>query len=89
MGGKVLIYGGSGGIGSATGRRLRSRGFDLHLVGRDRERLTQVAGELEATFTAGDVTEPGFFAKVAEDAGDSLAGLVMPSAPCSCGRSCG
>lgn len=76
MGGKVLIYGGSGGIGSATGRRLRSRGFELHLVGRDRERLTRVASELEATYTAGDVTEPGFFAQVSEDAGGSLAGLV-------------
>ncbi|MEI7846457.1 MAG: SDR family NAD(P)-dependent oxidoreductase [Chloroflexota bacterium] len=46
---KILIYGGSGGIGSATGRMLRARGYDLHLVGRDEERLAAIAKELDAT----------------------------------------
>jgi NAD(P)-dependent dehydrogenase (short-subunit alcohol dehydrogenase family) len=46
MVGKVLIYGGSGGIGSATGRVLRARGYDLHLVGRSADRLASIAAEL-------------------------------------------
>ncbi len=54
---KVLIYGGSGGIGSATGRILGARGYDLHLVGRSEDKLSAIATELDATFTAGDVSD--------------------------------
>lgn len=76
MSGKILIYGGSGGIGAATGRLLHSRGYSLHLVGRNESRLSAIAAELEATYTAGDVTDSGLFARVAADAGDALDGLV-------------
>ena len=73
---KVLIYGGSGGIGSATGRVLRAQGYDLHLVGRNQDRLATVATELGATFTVGDVNDGDLFSRVAQDAGDALDGLV-------------
>jgi NAD(P)-dependent dehydrogenase (short-subunit alcohol dehydrogenase family) len=73
---KVLIYGGSGGIGAATGRILRARGYDLHLVGRDADRLADVASELDATFTVGDVNDSDLFSRVVKDAGDALDGLV-------------
>jgi NAD(P)-dependent dehydrogenase (short-subunit alcohol dehydrogenase family) len=76
MTGKVLIYGGSGGIGSATARALRARGYDLHLVGRSQDKLTALAGELGAGFTAGDITDDDLYARVAQDAGEPLAGLV-------------
>jgi NADP-dependent 3-hydroxy acid dehydrogenase YdfG len=59
---KILIYGGSGGVGSATGRVLRARGYDFHLVGRDADRLAAVASELDATFTIGDVNESHWMA---------------------------
>lgn len=73
---KVLIYGGSGGIGSATARLLHARGYALHLVGRRETPLAALAGELGASFTIGDVTDAGLFARVAQEAGTSLAGLV-------------
>ena len=57
MAGKVLIYGGSGGIGSAVARILHARGYDLHLVGRSEERLSAVAAECGANFTVGDVND--------------------------------
>ncbi len=76
MSGKVLIYGGSGDIGSATGRILRSRGYDLHLTGRSEEKLAGIAAELEVTYTLGDVNDEGFFSRVAQDAGDRLDSLV-------------
>jgi len=76
MAGKIIIYGGSGGIGSATGRLLRERGYDLHLVGRNEERLAAVATELEAEYTTGDVTDGELFARIADDAGERLEGLV-------------
>jgi len=73
---KILIYGGSGGIGSATARLLHARGVDLHLVGQDEERLAAIARELGATSTLGDVNESSLFIRAAEDAGAALDGLV-------------
>ncbi len=32
---RIVIYGGSGGIGSATARLLQAQGDQLHLVGRN------------------------------------------------------
>jgi NAD(P)-dependent dehydrogenase (short-subunit alcohol dehydrogenase family) len=78
MSGRVLVYGGTGGIGAATARALRRKGFDLHLVARDEGRLAGLADELDAGHTAGDVTDPGLFARAAEAAaaGGPLRGLV-------------
>lgn len=73
---KILIYGGSGGIGSATGRMLHARGCDLHLVGRDEEKLAAIAKELGATYTLGDVNDSSLFTRAAQDAGAALDGLV-------------
>ncbi|MBK8048185.1 MAG: SDR family oxidoreductase [Anaerolineales bacterium] len=73
---KVIIYGGSGGIGFATAKILQGRGYDLHLVGRNEDKLAACAAELGASFTAGDVTDVGLFARAAQEAGDTLAGLV-------------
>jgi NADP-dependent 3-hydroxy acid dehydrogenase YdfG len=63
MPGRVLIYGGTGGIGAATARLLRARGHSLHLVGRDEGRLAALAQELGAGFTAGDVTSADVFTR--------------------------
>ena len=76
MTGKMLIYGGSGGIGAATARRLQAQGISLHLVGRDPKSLATLAAELGAGFTVGDVTDPGLFPRVSAEAGAVLAGLV-------------
>ena len=74
---RVLIYGGTGGIGRATADALRHRGFGLHLAARDRSRLDAAAAELgETTVTAGDVADPDFFTQATAEAGDTLAGLV-------------
>lgn len=76
MAGKILIYGGAGGIGEATARLLNEGGYDLHLVGRDEDKLSALANELNAGYTVGDVTDGDFFTQVASDAGDALEGLV-------------
>jgi NAD(P)-dependent dehydrogenase (short-subunit alcohol dehydrogenase family) len=74
---RVVIYGGTGGIGMATARALRKRGIPLHLAARDAGRLEEAAADLgETTFTAGDVTDPAHFATVTQEAGDTLAGLI-------------
>ena len=57
---KILIYGGSGSIGSTIGRMLHARGVDLHLVGRNEERLAAIARELGASSTLGDVNDSSY-----------------------------
>ncbi len=73
---KVLIYGGSGGIGSTLARTLKGRGWDLHLVGRATTRLEGLAKELGAGWTVGDVNDSTLFGRATAEAGDVLDGLV-------------
>jgi NAD(P)-dependent dehydrogenase (short-subunit alcohol dehydrogenase family) len=74
--GKILVYGGSGAIGSTTARVLHSRGYALHLVGRDAAKLDAVAREVDATVTTGDVTDPALFERAANEARGPLDGLL-------------
>jgi NAD(P)-dependent dehydrogenase (short-subunit alcohol dehydrogenase family) len=78
MAGQVLIYGGTGGIGAATARALRQRGYGIHLVARDSGRLATLAEEIGATVTAGDIGDPDLFRRATADAAPAgdLAGLV-------------
>ena len=76
MSGKIIIYGASGGIGSACARLLARQGTALHLVGRNAEALESLAGELQAGYSVGDVNEDGFIARATAEAGEQLAGLV-------------
>lgn len=74
----ILIYGGTGAIGSAIARRLAAAGRRVHLVARDPDALAALARETGATTTAGDVTDPALFERATADAaGDgALAGLA-------------
>ncbi len=73
---RIVIYGGSGGIGSTTAMLLRAGGHDLHLVGRNKEKLAPLAAELDASFTVGDVCEESLFSRVTEDFAAPWDGLV-------------
>lgn len=52
-----LIFGASGGIGSALARKLASGGASLFLVGRREEPLSALAGELGAHFATADASD--------------------------------
>jgi NAD(P)-dependent dehydrogenase (short-subunit alcohol dehydrogenase family) len=73
---KFLIYGGNSGIGAATARLLAARGHSVHIAGRDAERLAAVAAETGGSFTVCDVMQDDAFARVMNDCGPSLAGLI-------------
>jgi NAD(P)-dependent dehydrogenase (short-subunit alcohol dehydrogenase family) len=71
-----IIYGGSGGIGAALARRVAAKGTGVHLVARDASKLAALAAELGATFTVGDVLDPGLFSRVAADVAGPVTGLA-------------
>ena len=73
---KIVIFGATGGMGSAAAKRLSDAGYALHLVARDESKLRSMASELDARWTAGDAREEDLFSRVADEAGDVLAGLV-------------
>ncbi len=73
---KILIYGASGGIGSACARILSARGHNVHLAGRNQPAIEALAEELQASFSIGDVSDDGFFETASAATGESLSGLI-------------
>lgn len=77
--GVFLVVGGSGGIGSATARRLTASGFRVWLAARDPERLRSVASEIGAEAHTLDARDPvaveAFFSSVIASHG-RLEGVV-------------
>jgi NAD(P)-dependent dehydrogenase (short-subunit alcohol dehydrogenase family) len=79
MSGRVLIWGGSGGVGAATARALVERGYRVHLAARDEARLAEAARSVEAAgYSVADATDPAAIARATEaaSAGEGLVGLV-------------
>ncbi len=76
MNGKILVYGGSGGIGAATARILAACGHAIHLAGRDEAKLAPLSAELGASHTVADVEDITSFDRVSAEAGPVLVGLV-------------
>lgn len=76
----VLIYGATGGVGSALARMLAAEGRALILSGRDEDRLARLGRELGARTVPADVTGAGAAAgaakAAAELAGGRLGGLA-------------
>lgn len=68
MMGQALIYGGSGGIGSAVARALSARGVPVHLVARREAELSETARSIGARYSVGDVCDPADIARVTAEA---------------------
>ena len=68
---KKLILGATGSIGSSLAKKVIADGGEVHLVGRDKSSLSELASELNSTFTACDVLEENFSDKIFSDIGET------------------
>ena len=64
---KKVILGATGSIGSSLARKLNESGDQLHLVGRDQSTLSELADNLNASYTVCDVLEENFSEKIVND----------------------
>jgi NAD(P)-dependent dehydrogenase (short-subunit alcohol dehydrogenase family) len=72
---RVLITGGSSGIGAATAREFAARGFPVAVAGRDPAVLRQVAADTGGIAVPGDLAGAGIPQATVEAAADALGGL--------------
>jgi uncharacterized protein len=72
---KVLITGGSSGIGAATARAFAARGFPVAVAGRDITALRKVADETNGVCIPGDLCDDGVSRHTVEFAAEALGGL--------------
>jgi NAD(P)-dependent dehydrogenase (short-subunit alcohol dehydrogenase family) len=80
---RVVVVGGTKGIGRALARRLAARGDAVHLLGRDRDELARCAADLQArtpdpgriTYSECDLERPDTFAPAVDAAAAALGGF--------------
>lgn len=72
---RVLVTGGSAGIGLSTAKLLRERGAKVAICGRDKDRLESAAKELDALGVPGDVAQEADAERITATAIEKLAGL--------------
>lgn len=73
---KYLIFGATGGMGSAIARSLVRDGHLVHLVARDPNAVTSLATDLNATYSLCDVTDHDQVRRSVAEAGSNIDGLV-------------
>jgi short-subunit dehydrogenase len=72
---RVLITGGSSGIGAATARAFAASGCRVAVTGRDLVALKEVAGDTGGVALPGDLRELGCAERIVADAAEALGGL--------------
>ncbi len=70
-----VIFGATGGVGSALAHRLRDAGQPVFLVGREHQKTSQLAGELHAPWATCETTEADSVADCIERAANELGGV--------------
>jgi NAD(P)-dependent dehydrogenase (short-subunit alcohol dehydrogenase family) len=68
---KKVILGATGSIGSTLAKSLVNSGGEVHLVGRDEASLSNLASELNSSFTTCDMLEENFSDKILGDLGET------------------
>ena len=72
-----MVFGATGGIGSALARRLKARGVEPFLVARGEAKLAELGAALGAPWQAADATDAASVKAAVAAAGAPLAGLAF------------
>lgn len=72
----VLIFGATGGVGSAVARQLVAEGTSVHLSGRSESRLRSLGEALSSATSQTDALVEGALERAVADAGEQIEGLV-------------
>ena len=75
MSDKYLIVGATGSIGSNLAEQLYTLGKEIHLVGRDEERIKTLSEKFNCSYSIVDVLESGFVDKLKSDI-DEVKGIA-------------
>lgn len=71
-----VIFGGTGGVGSALAEKMFKKGYDLHILGRNESKLKHMAERYKARYTIFDILDPEaqpILAKILDRPIDALA----------------
>lgn len=72
---KILITGGSRGLGKAMAAKFVSEGADVLITGRDSSKLASVAEEIGCKYIVGDINDDVFLRSLVKKAVEKLSGL--------------
>lgn len=72
---KILITGGSSGLGKATAELLKQAGANILITGRDAQKTASVAEKLGVHYCVADVSNPQDIAKTMQEVHSKLGGL--------------
>jgi NAD(P)-dependent dehydrogenase (short-subunit alcohol dehydrogenase family) len=75
MAASFLVFGASGGIGSALSRRLVADGHRVVLAGRNSDKLASLAEELDTPKLVVDATDPAAVGRATKEAASRLSAL--------------
>lgn len=75
IGKKVLVTGGSRGLGKAMAEKFISEGAEVVITGRNESVLKQVSDEIGSKYIAGDIMDEKFLCHLVDQAVTSLGGL--------------
>lgn len=74
--GTHIIFGGSGGVGGALSRRLVEAGETVFLIGRSRDKLEALAGDLSCGFAVADIRDEEAVKNAVSEAPDTVDGAA-------------
>ena len=67
FGGKILIFGATGAVGSSLAKLLNGNSNEIHLIGKNETEVSRLSEETGGSFSVADVTDPSFIEKIDSD----------------------
>ena len=73
---KILIYGGTGAIGSAIAKKLKLENYEPILISRNEDELKKISNNIKCEYRVCDILETSQIAKIADEFKDGTFGIA-------------